>query len=141
MCIRRLTNGDTLGVDGAQVGVFEERDKVSLDRLLESTNGRRLEAKVGLEVLRDFTNQALEGKFADEELSGFLIATNLTEGNSSFEAVLATCYSEQSGECLPGLYRWGFLTPPVDGAALRAALDASCLRGALPPVDFPEICC
>jgi len=25
----------------------------------------------------------------------------------------------------------------VDGADLRAALDASCLRGALPPVDLP----
>ena len=29
------------------------------------------------------------------------------------------------------------MTPPVDGAALRAALDANCLRGALPPVDLP----
>lgn len=40
-------------------------------------------------------------------------------------------------ENIPGLYRWGFLTPPVDGADLRAALEASCLRGALPPVDLP----
>jgi hypothetical protein len=32
------------------------------------------------------------------------------------------------------------LTPPVDGADLRAALDASCLRGALPPVDLPVWC-
>ncbi len=29
------------------------------------------------------------------------------------------------------------MTPPVDGAALRAAFDANCLRGALPPVDLP----
>ena len=36
---------------------------------------------------------------------------------------------------VPGLYLWGFLTPPVAGADLRAALVASCLRGALPPVD------
>lgn len=40
---------------------------------------------------------------------------------------------------IPGLYLWGFLTPPVDGADLRAALEASCLRGALPPVDLPEM--
>ncbi len=39
---------------------------------------------------------------------------------------------------LPGLYLWGFLTPPVEGADLRAAFEASCLRGALPPVDLPE---
>lgn len=30
------------------------------------------------------------------------------------------------------------MTPPVEGAALRAALEASCLRGALPPVDLPK---
>ena len=32
------------------------------------------------------------------------------------------------------------LTPPVAGADLRAALVASCFRGALPPVDFRAVC-
>lgn len=41
-------DGDTLSVDGSQVGVLEERDKVSLGGLLESHNGGRLEAQVGL---------------------------------------------------------------------------------------------
>merc|ERR1719234_4253 len=41
---------------------------------------------------------------------------------------------------VPGLYLWGFLTPPVAGADLRAALVASCLRGAFPPVDFRAVC-
>jgi hypothetical protein len=36
--------------------------------------------------------------------------------------------------------RWGFLTPPVEGADLRAALAANCLRGALPPVDLRAVC-
>lgn len=36
----RRTDGDTLRVDGAQVGVLEERDEVSFDRLLERTDGR-----------------------------------------------------------------------------------------------------
>lgn len=49
-------NGDTLGVDSAQVGVLEERDEVGLDRLLESADCRRLEAEVGLEILGDLTN-------------------------------------------------------------------------------------
>ena len=35
---------------------------------------------------------------------------------------------------------WGFFTPPVAGADLRAALVASCLRGALPPVDLRAVC-
>lgn len=43
-------------MDGAKVGVLEERDKVGLDRLLESADGRGLEAEIGLEVLGDLTN-------------------------------------------------------------------------------------
>jgi hypothetical protein len=41
---------------------------------------------------------------------------------------------------VPGRYLWGFFTPPVAGAFLRAALVASCLRGALPPVDLRAVC-
>merc|ERR1719468_265824 len=41
---------------------------------------------------------------------------------------------------VPGLYLWGFFTPPVEGADLRAALVASCLRGAFPPVDLRAVC-
>lgn len=33
-----------------------------------------------------------------------------------------------------------FFTPPVEGADLRAAFVASCLRGALPPVDLRAVC-
>lgn len=49
-------DGDTLGVDGAQVGVLKEGDEVRLDGLLQGTDGGRLEAQVGLEVLGDLTN-------------------------------------------------------------------------------------
>lgn len=76
-------DGDTLGVDGAQVGVLEERDEVGLDGLLEGANGGRLEAQVGLEVLGDFTDQTLEGEFADQELSRLLVATDFTESDGS----------------------------------------------------------
>ena len=36
--------------------------------------------------------------------------------------------------------RWGFFAPPAAGADLRAALVASCLRGAFPPVDLRAVC-
>jgi len=70
-------------VDGAEVGVLEERDEVSLDGLLESADGRRLEAEVRLEVLGDLTNQTLEGELADEELGRLLVATDLTESDGT----------------------------------------------------------
>jgi hypothetical protein len=41
---------------------------------------------------------------------------------------------------VPGLYLWGFFTPPVEGALFLAALVASCFLGALPPVDFLAVC-
>ncbi len=49
-------DGDTLGVDGAQVGVLEEGDEVRLDGLLEGTDGGGLEAKIALKVLCNLTN-------------------------------------------------------------------------------------
>ena len=71
-------DGDTLGVDGAQVGVLEEGDEVSLNGLLESTDGRRLESQIRLEVLGNFSDKALEGELSDEKLGGLLVATDLT---------------------------------------------------------------
>merc|ERR1712183_1003770 len=41
---------------------------------------------------------------------------------------------------VPGLYLWGFFTPPVDGADFLAALVASCFLGAFPPVDLRAVC-
>lgn len=70
-------------MDGAQVGVFEERDQVGLNGLLQSADGRALEAEVGLEVLSDLTNQALERQLADQELSRLLVATDLTESDGT----------------------------------------------------------
>ena len=70
-------------MDGAQVGIFKERDEVSLDGLLEGTDGGRLEAEIRLEVLGDFTDQALEGELADEELSRLLVPTDLTESDGT----------------------------------------------------------
>ena len=81
-------DGDTLGVDGAQVGVLEEGDEVSLNGLLESTDGGGLEAEIGLEVLGDLTNQTLEGELADQELSGLLVATDLTESDGTWNRPL-----------------------------------------------------
>ena len=76
-------DGDTLGVDGAQVGVLEEGDEVGLDGLLESADGRGLEAEIGLEVLGNLTDKTLEGQLADEELSRLLVATDLTESDGT----------------------------------------------------------
>ncbi|KAK5599534.1 hypothetical protein CRENBAI_019743 [Crenichthys baileyi] len=53
--------------------------------------------------------QALEGQLADQQLGGFLVAADLPQSHGT-----GACKGE------------GFLTPPVAGALLRAALVASC---------------
>jgi len=72
-------NGDALGVDGAKVGVLEEANEVRLRGLLEGEDGRALEAEVGLEVLRDLADEALEGQLADQQLGALLVLADLTE--------------------------------------------------------------
>jgi hypothetical protein len=81
--VGKLTDGNTLGVDSAKVGVFKERDEVCLNRLLKGTDGRRLEAEIGLEILSDFTDQALERQLADQKLGRFLVATDFTESDGT----------------------------------------------------------
>ena len=71
-------DGHPLGVDGAQVGVLEEANQVGLRGLLQGHHGRRLEAKVRLEVLSDLAHQSLEGQLADEQLRRLLVTTDLT---------------------------------------------------------------
>ena len=58
-------DGDALGVDGAQVGVFKQTNKVSLACFLKSHHSRALETQIGLEVLSDFSHKTLEGQLAD----------------------------------------------------------------------------
>ena len=76
-------DGDTLGVDGAQVGIFKKTNQVSLRSFLESHDSARLETQVSLEVLSDLTDQPLEGQFADQKLSGLLVTTDLTESDGT----------------------------------------------------------
>jgi hypothetical protein len=76
-------DGDPLGVDGAQVGVLEEANQVSLAGLLEGHDGRRLKPQVGLEVLGDLTDQTLEWQLADQKLGRLLVTTDFTESDGS----------------------------------------------------------
>ena len=71
--------GDTLGMDGAQVGILEEPNQISLACFLKGANGSTLESQLCLEVLRNLTDQTLEGELADQQLCALLITTDLTK--------------------------------------------------------------
>jgi hypothetical protein len=118
----------TLGVDRAQVGVFEKTDEVSLGRFLESHDGRSLEAEIRLEVLRDLANEALERELADEQLGGLLVATDLTKSHRAGTVTMGLLDSTGGrrrlagclgGELLAGSFASGGLT----GGLLRTSHD------------------
>ena len=77
-------DGNSLGVDGAEVGVLEESNHVGLSSLLEGKDGRGLESEVGLEIGSDFSDESLERKLSDKELGGFLILSDHSKGDGSW---------------------------------------------------------
>merc|ERR1712131_301535 len=115
-------DGDTLGMDGAQVGVLKQANEVSLRSLLQSHDSAGLETQVSLEVLSNLTNQPLEGQLADQELSGLLVTTDLTEGDGSGPVPVRLLYSTGRGSRLPGR---------LGGQLLPGALASGRLTGGL----------
>jgi len=90
-----------------------------------------------LEVLGDLPDEPLEGELADEQLCGLLVLSNFAETTSEGQQGDGASHRRAT---VPGLYLWGFFTPPDAGADFLAALVANCFLGALPPVDLRAVC-
>lgn len=52
---------DSLGMNGAQVGILKQGDQVCIAGFLPRHDCRVLEAQISLKVLSDFTDHVLEG--------------------------------------------------------------------------------
>jgi histone H3 len=115
-------DGDTTGMDGAQVGILKETDKVGFSSLLEGTDGGGLEAEISLEILGNLTNKTLEGELADEELSGLLISSDLTKGDGSGPVPVGLLHSSGGG---------GGLAGSLGSELLPGGLSSSGLTGGL----------
>ena len=119
-------DGDTLGVDGAQVGVLKQTNEVSLASLLEGHDGGALEAEVSLEVLGDLTDQALEGQLADEELSRLLVSSDLTESDGSWPVPVGLLDSSGSGGGFAGSLGGQLLPGGLASGRLSCGLLGTC---------------
>lgn len=86
-------DGDSLGMNGTQVSVLEEPNQVGLGSFLQGTNCARLEAQAKLKVLGNLTNQALEGKLADEEVSHLLKSADFTKCHSTRAVAMGLLHS------------------------------------------------
>ena len=102
----------TLSVDGSEVGVLEQTNEVSLSGLLEGKNCARLEAKISLEVLSNLSDETLERKLSDQELSALLISSDLSKSHSTRSISVRLLNSSSRGHRLAGclgseLLPWG----------------------------------
>merc|ERR1719289_730906 len=95
-------DGDSLGVDGTEVGILEQSHKISLTCLLKSSHCSRLEPQVSLKILCDLANQSLKGKLPDQQLGGLLVATNLTKSNCAWPVSMRLLHATSARSTLPG---------------------------------------
>ncbi len=95
-------DGDSLGVDGAQVGVFEKTNQISFSSFLEGKDSRGLESQVSLVVMSDFSDESLEGKLSDEEISGLLVLSDFSEGDGTGSVSMGLLDTTGSGSALSG---------------------------------------
>merc|ERR1719250_115774 len=106
-------DGDSLGMDGAQVGVLEQSHQVGLASLLQSHHSRALEPEISLEILSNLPHEALEWQLADQQLCRFLVPPDLSEGHSSWSVPV------------------GFLNSSCGWGRLAGSLGSELLAGSL----------
>ena len=115
-------DSDTLGMDGAKVGIFKETDEVGLSSLLKGKDGRSLETKVGLEILGNLTNKTLERELADQKVGTLLVTTDLTKSDGS--RTVSVRLLDTSGG-------WGRLTGSLGCELLTRSLSSGRFTGGL----------
>ena len=119
-------DGDSLGVDSAQVGVFKKTNQVRLRSLLESHDRGRLEPQVGLEVLGDLADKTLERQLPDEELSALLVAPDLTESDGARSVTMGLLHTS-GGWCTFASSLGGKLLPwGLSASAFASSLLCTC---------------
>ena len=70
-------------MNSTQVSVLKQSNHVSFGSLLNSEDSLRLESQITLVLLSDLTDKSLEGELSDEQLSGLLELSDLTESHST----------------------------------------------------------
>ena len=113
-------------MDGAQVGILEESDKVSLAGLLESHNGGALEPQVGLEVLGNLPDQTLEGELADQKLGGLLVPPNFPKGDCTRPVSVGLLHTSGRWSRLPSSLGGQLLPRRLSSGGFTSGLLSTC---------------
>ena len=109
-------------MDGAEVGVLKEAHQVGFAGFLKGHHSRALKAQVGLEVLGNFPDKALEGELAEEQLGGLLVAPDLAESNCPRPVPVRLLDASRSRSRLPGGLRSQLLPGCLASGGLPSGL-------------------
>ena len=70
-------------MNGTEIGVLKESNKVSLRSLLKGKDSRSLESDITLGLRSNLSNKSLEWEFSNEEFGRFLISSDLSGSNGT----------------------------------------------------------
>ena len=122
-----LHDGDSVSVNGAHVGVFEETNEVGLGGFLEGEDGRRLESGLRLNIVGDILDESLERKLSDQEISGLLVLSDFSGGNGTGSESVGLLDTTGCGGRLLGGLRVELLSGLLDSSrALSCGGFGSC---------------
>ena len=114
-------------MDGAEVGVFEETNEVSLSSLLEGEDGGGLESEVVLELRGNLSNESLEGELSDEEFGALLESSDFSESNGTGSESVGLLDTTSGGSLgLLGLLLGDVLSGGLATGVLSSGLLGSC---------------
>ena len=74
-------NGNSLGVNGTQIGILKEADHVGFTGFLDGKDCLRLESQIALVLGGNFSNKSLEGQLANKQLCRLLKLSDFSEGD------------------------------------------------------------
>ena len=128
-------DGNSFGMDSAQVGIFKKTNQVSFRSFLESHNSRRLETEISFEILSNFSDQTLEGQLSDQQFSGFLVSSDFSKSNCSGSISVGFLNSTSSR----GRFSGGFGSQLFSGSFSTSGFSAVCLVRAIFSVQTSKV--
>ena len=76
-----LHDGDSRGVDGTKIGIFEETSEITLSCLLKSEKSLRLESQLTVDAVANAPNETLEWSLSQKKIRDLLVPLDLSQCN------------------------------------------------------------
>ena len=89
-----------LRMDGAQVRVFKQSDKVCFSGFVKREERSRLEAQVRAKVVRDLAHDAVKGESGNKKLGRLLVLANFAQRDGSRTIATRLCAAHCRGRFL-----------------------------------------